>query len=70
MPNHRIPSIQEAAETSPHSSISDLERQMILSALEKHGYDTKGKQNAAKELKISLSTLYNKLRLYKQQGEL
>ena len=43
---------------------------MILSALEKYGYDTKGKQRAAKELKISLSTLYNKLRLYKRQGEL
>lgn len=52
------------------SSLDELERQMILSALEMHGYDTKGKQRAAKELKISLSTLYNKLRLYKQQGKL
>ena len=51
-------------------SIEELEKNMILSALEKYGYNTVGKQRAAKELKISLSTLYNKLRLYKQQGDL
>lgn len=70
IPAHNIPNISKTAASIPNASISDLEREMILAALEKHGYDTKGKQMAAKELRISLSTLYNKLRLYKQQGEL
>lgn len=70
IPAHNIPNIAKAVAKTPNTSISDLEREMILAALEKHGYDTKGKQMAAKELHISLSTLYNKLRLYKQQGEL
>ncbi len=58
------------APESSGCSMEDYEKKLILSALEMHGYDTKGKQRAAKELKISLSTLYNKLRLYKQQGKL
>lgn len=62
--------LNPAAVQANNASIEDLEKNMILSALEKYGYDTKGKQRAAKELKISLSTLYNKLRLYKRQGEL
>ncbi|MEA4891076.1 MAG: sigma 54-interacting transcriptional regulator [Peptococcaceae bacterium] len=68
VPVFRLPGIAESL--PDNSSIEELERKMILAALEKHGYDTKGKQRAAKELKISLSTLYNKLRLYKKLGEL
>lgn len=50
------------------SSLEDHEKNLIYNALEKHGYDLQGKQRAAKELKISLSTLYNKLRRYKKEG--
>jgi transcriptional regulator with PAS, ATPase and Fis domain len=50
------------------SSLEDHEKTLIYLALEKYGYDLQGKQRAAKELKISLSTLYNKLRRYKKEG--
>lgn len=53
---------------SSSSSLEDHEKILIYNALEKHGYDLQGKQRAAKELKISLSTLYNKLRRYKKEG--
>lgn len=53
---------------STSSSLEDHEKNLIYNALEKHGYDLQGKQRAAKELKISLSTLYNKLRRYKKEG--
>lgn len=46
-------------------TIEENEKHLIYAALEKYGYDLQGKQRAAKELKISLSTLYNKLRRYK-----
>lgn len=49
-------------------TIEENEKQLIFAALEKHGYDLQGKQRAAKELKISLSTLYNKLRRYKREN--
>lgn len=47
-------------------TIEENEKHLIFSALEKYGYDLQGKQRAAKELKISLSTLYNKLKRYKR----
>ncbi|MDK2822785.1 MAG: hypothetical protein PWQ67_1045 [Clostridia bacterium] len=45
-------------------SLEEMERQMIIRALHKYGYDLKGKKLAAKKLKISLATLYNKLDKY------
>ncbi|HCP14268.1 MAG TPA: Fis family transcriptional regulator [Peptococcaceae bacterium] len=55
--------------TEGFTSLEDNEKQLIRNVLEKYGYDLQGKQRAAKELKISLSTLYNKLRRYKGDGK-
>lgn len=37
---------------------------MIKKALEEYGISVEGKQKAAKALKISLATLYNKMKKY------
>jgi len=55
-----------APEEPALSSLEEQEKRMIFKALEKYGYDLVGKQRAAKELRIALSTLYNKLKKYKQ----
>lgn len=44
--------------------IEEMERRMIKRALEEYGSSVKGKQKAAKALKISLATLYNKIKKY------
>jgi PAS domain S-box-containing protein len=41
------------------------EKILIEKALNLYGYDLKGKKKAAKELNISLSTLYNKINIHK-----
>lgn len=46
-------------------SLEENEMQLIFRTLDKYGYDLVGKQRAAKELHIALSTLYNKLKKYK-----
>jgi transcriptional regulator with PAS, ATPase and Fis domain len=43
--------------------IEQMEKQMIRFALKRYGDSVEGKKQAAKALKISLATLYNKLRL-------
>jgi len=43
-------------------SIKEIELSMILSAIDKYGNTLKGKEMAAKELGISLSTLYRRLK--------
>jgi transcriptional regulator with PAS, ATPase and Fis domain len=43
--------------------IEQMEKQMIRFALKRYGDSVDGKKQAAKALKISLATLYNKLRL-------
>jgi len=42
--------------------LEQMEKQMIRLALEHYGHTVKGKKQAAKALKISLATLYNKLK--------
>lgn len=42
--------------------VSDREYQLIVNALEKNGWDVKGKEKSAKELGLSLRTLYRKLK--------
>ncbi|HZK85369.1 MAG TPA: helix-turn-helix domain-containing protein [Desulfosporosinus sp.] len=42
--------------------IEQKEKQMIRFALKRYGDSVNGKKQAAKALKISLATLYNKLR--------
>lgn len=44
--------------------IEEMERRMIKKALEEYGISVEGKQKAAKALKISLATLYNKMKKY------
>ncbi|WP_213950509.1 sigma 54-interacting transcriptional regulator [Tepidanaerobacter syntrophicus] len=44
--------------------IEEMECRMIKKALEEYGSSVKGKQKAAKALKISLATLYNKIKKY------
>ena len=48
-------------ELGKSSSLADLEINLIKSTLDKHGWDVKGKEKSAKELGISLRTLYRKL---------
>ena len=43
--------------------IEQMEKQMILLALRRYGNSMEGKKQAAKALKISLATLYNKLKM-------
>lgn len=43
--------------------IEQMEKQMIHRAIERYGSSVEGKKQAAKALKISLATLYNKLKL-------
>ncbi|RTZ91028.1 MAG: sigma-54-dependent Fis family transcriptional regulator, partial [Deltaproteobacteria bacterium] len=44
--------------------LETLERQAITAALERFGKSTRGKRLAAKALKISIATLYRKIREY------
>ncbi|MDA8222454.1 sigma 54-interacting transcriptional regulator [Desulfosporosinus sp.] len=43
--------------------IEEMERQLIRMALERYGNSVQGKKQAAKALRISLATLYNKLKM-------
>ncbi|AEE90231.1 PAS modulated sigma54 specific transcriptional regulator, Fis family [Tepidanaerobacter acetatoxydans Re1] len=45
-------------------SLEEMECKMIKMALEEYGTSVRGKQNAANALKISLATLYNKIKKY------
>ncbi|MDI3480876.1 MAG: hypothetical protein PWQ97_531 [Tepidanaerobacteraceae bacterium] len=47
--------------------LEEMEKRMIKKALEEYGTSVEGKRKAAKALKISLATLYNKLKKYKIQ---
>lgn len=47
-------------------SLAELEKQMIYKALKKYGHSMEGKKLAAQALKISLATLYNKLKEYEK----
>lgn len=57
------PTLPKAAE--PTGSIWEMERDLILRALERHGGN---RTHAAKELGISIRTMRNKLREYRQLG--
>ncbi len=46
-------------------SLSAMEKRMILAALKRHGEALEGKKAAAKELGISLTCLYDKLKKYR-----
>ncbi len=46
-------------------SLSIMEKRMILAALKRHGETLEGKRAAAKELGISLTCLYDKLKKYR-----
>lgn len=46
-------------------TLKEMERRMIMAALERHGYSLAGKKAAAAELGISLTTLYGKLKKFK-----
>lgn len=48
-------------------SIEDMERRMIKKALDEFGITLQGKRQAASTLKISLGTLYNKMKRYGYQ---
>ena len=50
--------------TQKESSLCTMEKSLILEALGKYGCSTSGKENAAKALGISLSTLYRKMDKY------
>ena len=58
-PQTTIPQEQVIDEIMP---IEQMEKQMIRLALDRYGDSVVGKRQAAKALKISLATLYNKLR--------
>ncbi|MDF2679503.1 MAG: family ATPase [Brevibacillus sp.] len=46
------------------AKLIDMQVETIRAALNKHGYDVKGKTEAAKELGIGIRTLYRKLKMY------
>jgi transcriptional regulator with PAS, ATPase and Fis domain len=45
-------------------SLEEMERRLIKKALEEYGTGVEGKKKAAEVLKISLATLYNKIKKY------
>ena len=47
--------------------VSDFEKDILLSMLNKHGYTAEGKDKIIEELNIDLSTLYRKLKKYDLQ---
>lgn len=47
--------------------LAELEKQVIDKALKKYGKSSQGKKQAAQALRISLATLYNKLKRYEEQ---
>lgn len=59
-----LPPAQEESESSLKDSASLSERNKIINALSMFEDNTKGKKECAKYLKISLSTLYRKLKEY------
>jgi Transcriptional regulator containing PAS, AAA-type ATPase, and DNA-binding domains len=65
MPNLLDPqkTIQQEQVIGRIMPIEQMEKQMIRFALKRYGDSVEGKKQAAKALKISLATLYNKLRL-------
>lgn len=44
--------------------LEEMEKRMIKKALEEYGTSVEGKRKASEALKISLATLYNKLKKY------
>ena len=65
-----VVSVLYPAETVPleqleGKSISAMEKRMILASLKRHGETLEGKKAAAKELGISLTCLYDKLKKYR-----
>lgn len=48
------------------SKVENIEYEIIKAALDKHGWDVKGKSAAAEELGIGLRTLYRKLKNYEE----
>jgi PAS domain S-box-containing protein len=50
--------------SNTNKSIQQLEKERIIEALLSYGTDVQGKKKAAKELQISLATLYNKIKKY------
>ena len=48
--------------------VKNIELETIRAALEKYGWDTKGKARAAAELGIGLRTLYRKIEVFKNTG--
>lgn len=51
-------------EFSLKAKIEDIERDIIKTTLDKHGWDLKGKFKAAKELNIGVRTLYRKIKKF------
>lgn len=62
--SEELPPVQEESESSLKDSASLSERNKIINALSMFEDNTKGKKECAKYLKISLSTLYRKLKEY------
>ena len=62
--SEELPPAQEESESSLKDSASLSERNKIINALSMFEDNTKGKKECAKYLKISLSTLYRKLKEY------
>ncbi len=52
-------------EINLENRLNDVERDLIIKALDKHGRDTAGKLKAAEELGIGKTTLYKKINKYK-----
>lgn len=61
-----IPGEQEPDDIIP---LPELEERMIKKALDKFGTSLSGKKKAARKLKISLATLYNKLNKYESDSK-
>ena len=66
LPAHLPPMIRDfnLSRKNVHKYLNDFEKELLIDTIKKYGWDYKGKQQAARELQVSLATLYNKLKKY------
>lgn len=68
--NFSKPLYRELSDTDIKSRVMDAEMDAILIAMDKYGWDVRGKQKAARELGIGIRTLYRKLSNYTKKQEM
>jgi transcriptional regulator with PAS, ATPase and Fis domain len=67
LPSRIFENRDQVVEDDEHPTISELEKRAIVKAIKKFGNTTEGKEQAAKTLGISLTTVYRRLKELKTE---